>query len=453
MAFSEILQAYATRKLDQPLRDVTVKEGDTVLLTGHGWLRIEEDGSLVVEFITNERPQIYSGDSKPGEVTFPTDNPVLEALLEDGSKLRAYVYRLSPQSWTPVGGRIKFSPWEVEIHIDHPVKFGTGIIGLLTPFETELANTFSSIKDDNPFFGREEHYSWLKLDLDGATVGLRKEESGLRWLSFTEQKTKSPDVVKHAEAFLTALSFLVGQSVSWLAFTTIVGESEIVRLRQPDKKQSGLVQQPLPLDRSAHRFGNPESDVLAKGTKFFQANAHVGHWLMLCWNAAGGYFPTQCLVISSVVEALAKFITKDAPQSATLKPERQKFEGFKKVCITVLENNDGTKNNEFHKRIVNRIDSTDYLRYEESIKKAGEIVRPPDPIQISDAEISAWNKLRNSTTHGGFQTGQETDATFLEQMRRYDCCVNIINKLVLGLIGYKGPFRDYSKPNYPNGTL
>jgi len=453
MAFSEILKAYATRKLDQPLRDVTVKHGDTVLLTGHGWLRIEEDGSLVIEFITNEGLRVYDKDSEAGAVTFPTDNPVLEALLEDGSKLRAYVYRLSPQSWTPVGGRIKFSPWEVEIHIHHPVKLGTGIIGLLTPFQTDLANTFSILKDDNPFFGREEHYSWLKLDLDGTTVGLRKEESGLRWLSFTEQKTKSPDVVKHAEAFLTALSFLVGQSVLWLAFTTVDGDSEIVRLRQPDKKQRGLVEQPLPLDLSAYRFGKSESDVLVQGTTFFHANDRVGHWLMLCWNAAGGYFPTQCLVASSVVEALAKFITKDSPQAATLKPEKEKFDGFKKECVTVLENNEGTKNSEFLKRIVNRINPTDYLRYEESIKKAGEIVRPGDPIVISDEEISAWNKLRNSTAHGVFQTGQVPDAAVLKQMHRYDCCVNIINKLVLGLIGYTGPFRDYSKPNYPTETL
>jgi hypothetical protein len=72
---------------------------------------------------------------------------------------------------------------------------------------------------------------------------------------------------------------------------------------------------------------------------------------------------------------------------------------------------------------------------------------------ISDEEIGEWSELRNSTAHGDFQTGQVSDAAVLEQMRRYDCCVNIINKLVLGLIGYKGPFRDYSKPNYPNGTL
>jgi hypothetical protein len=452
MAYSEILQAYAIRKLDQPLRDVSIKEGDTVLLTGHGSLRTREDGSLVVEFITNGRFRDFVKDSKPGEVTFPTAHPVLEALMEDGNRLRAHVSRSSPSSWTETGGRITFSPWEVEIHIDHQVKFSPHIMGLLTPFATELANTYSFVKDDNPMFGREAMYSWLKLDLDGASVGLRKEESGFCWLSFTEQGTKSPDVVRHAEAFLTALSFLVGEAVSWLAFTTFVGESEIIRLRQPPNKKRGLLQQPLPACPTLF-IGNPESDVLVKGTTFFHANARVGHWLMLCWNAAGGYFPTQCLVVSSVVESLAKFITKDAPQAVTLKPEKEKFDDFKKVCVSVLQNSEDTKSSGFLERIVNRINSTDYLRYEESIKKAGEILRPADPIQISDDETSAWSKLRNSTAHGDFQTGQESLTSFLEQMRRYDCCVNIINKLVLGLIGYKGPFRDYSKSNYPNETL
>jgi len=451
MAYSEILQAYATRKLDEPLRDISIKEGDTVLLTGHGSLRTREDGNLVVELITNGRFRDFVKDSKPGETIFPTAQPVLEALMEDKSKLRAYVSRSSPSSWTGVGGRITFSPWEVEIHIEHPVKFGTGIMGLLTPFSTELANTSSLIKDDNPLFGREKLYSWLKLDLNGASVGLRKEDSGFYRLSFAEHGTKSTDVVKHAEAFLAALSFLVGEAVSWLAFSMLEGASEIILLRQPNEKR-GLLQQPLPV-RPTHLIGNPESDVLIKGTAFFYANAHVGHWLMLCWNATGGYFPTECLVASSVVESLAKFITKDAPQAVTLKPEKEKFDEFKKVCATVLQNQEDTKSSEFLQRLLNRINSTDYLQYKESIKRAGEIVRPGDPIVISDEEIAEWSKLRNSTAHGDFQTGQVSDVAVLEQMRRYDCCVNIINKLVLGLIGYKGPFRDYSKPKYPDGTL
>lgn len=453
MAYPDILQAYANRKLDQRIRDASIKDGNAVLLTGHGSLLTREDGSLVVEFITNGRYGDFVKECNPGEIAFPTAEPVLEAHMEDGNRLRAHVSYFSPSSWTEAGGRIIFSPWEVEIHVLHPVKSIPYVKALLTPFKTEIANTSSSVKDDNPMFGHEELRYWLKIDLDRASVGLRKEESGLCWLSFAEQGTKSPDVVKHVEAFLIALSFLVGEAVSLLAFTTSIDGAEVIRLRQPDKKQKGLVEHPLPMDHFGRRFGKPESDVLIKGTTFFQANAYVGHWLMLCWNAAGGYSPTQYLVVSSVVESLAKFITKEAPQAMTLKPEKEKFDKFKTACMTVLQNQENTKNSEYIQRILNRINSTDYLRSEDSIKKAGQIVRPGAPIEISDDEISAWKKLRNPTTHGDFQTGQTSEVSILKQMRQHECCVNIINKLVLGLIGYKGPFRDYSKPNYPNGTL
>jgi hypothetical protein len=70
-------------------------------------------------------------------------------------------------------------------------------------------------------------------------------------------------------------------------------------------------------------------------------------------------------------------------------------------------------------------------------------------ILISDEEIHAWKELRDRVTHGGLKTGAEAIPSLSEWEHWYDCCENIINKLVLGLIGFKGTIVDYSKIGYP----
>jgi hypothetical protein len=304
---------------------------------------------------------------------------------------------------------------------------------------------------------------WLSVEMDGASAGLRKDRDGLHWFAFATKQGAPSDVVKNAEAFLTALSFVVGENVSWLACRTYSGTSEITRLRQPGRKRKGILNPPLPL----RPFQEAETELLAKATTFFheESNSRVAHLLDLCWDVLGGYCYSEFAVVCIVVEALAdfvinKFVAEKTPQGIALKTEMEQLERFKLAAVGALKASgqiDQVKDNRSMVRVTKWIEELSILQSPkgETIKTAAELISASGltKVNISPEEIDAWKKLRNSVTHGRFRTGAEALAHFSEESHQCDCCVNVINKLVLGLIGFKGKIVDYSASGYPAVTI
>lgn len=461
-----MLEAYARGELDEPLYDVTVKKGDTVLANGHGRLLISDDNRVAIDLYSKGIIRERWNDFKPGEMYTLDDMPVLEATTDRGCSVAMRGAEPGPPGGSTDAGfsRMRFRPFEIELRFDEKVDFTPAVKGIITPFATDVSNSCSHVKDDNPFFGHEGGgRDWLRVQSDGATAALRKGENDRQWFAFAAKQGETADVVKHSEAFLTALSFVVGESVSWLAFITYSGTSEIIRLRQPSRKRKGILNQPLP----ARPFQETETELLAKATTFFydKPNSRVGHLLGICWDVLGGYCHSEYAVVCIVVEALSnfvieKFMAGETPEGMALKDESEQLDKFKPAAIAAIRNCDQIdqqKDARSIARVTKWIESMSIRQSPkgETIETAIQLINSSrsTKIDISRDEIGAWKKLRDCVTHGEFRTGPDSIADFPEENHQFDCCVNIINKLVLGLIGYTGPFRDYSKPNYPNGMM
>jgi hypothetical protein len=464
MLHGGILEAYAKRELDEPLHDVSIKKDGVILLTGHGRLLSAEDGGVAIDLYSKGKPPDRWHNFQPGEPYSLGDLPVLEAVTDYGQQVvMRGAQPSSPCHSTDAGfSRVRFHPFEVETRFDEKIEFSPSVKGIVTPFARDVSNSCSSIKDDNPMFGMAgSGRDWLNVEIDGARAGLRKDRDGLHWFAFATKKGERSDVVKYAEAFLTALSFVVGESVSWLACRTYSGTSEIVRLRQPGRKRKGTLNPPLPF----RPFQHAETKLLANATTFFhdEANARVAHLMELCWDALGGYCHSEYAVASIVVEALADFIIEKSlagktPQGIALKAETKQLKQFKLAAVGALRTSDKI-DREKDRRSMARV--TKWIK-ELSIRQSpkGETISTAaglttTKVKISTEEIDAWKQLRNSVTHGRFKTGATANAIadFQKKDHQFDCCVNIINKLVLGLMGFKGEIVDYSASGYPTVTI
>lgn len=101
---------------------------------------------------------------------------------------------------------------------------------------------------------------------------------------------------------------------------------------------------------------------------------------------------------------------------------------------------------EFSSNFINRVcgtlNSFNNPRSRDILQK----IRETDCFPITDGEIEAWDRIRNPHSHGDFsqwikdvQSGWDRIASI----------ANLINKVILFLIGYKGAHVDYSERGYP----
>jgi hypothetical protein len=67
-------------------------------------------------------------------------------------------------------------------------------------------------------------------------------------------------------------------------------------------------------------------------------------------------------------------------------------------------------------------------------------------LSISEADISAWSRVRNAIAHGRLPQRPELQ-DWLDDFYRI---ANIINHLALRMMGYKGLFRNYSSEGWPD---
>jgi hypothetical protein len=79
------------------------------------------------------------------------------------------------------------------------------------------------------------------------------------------------------------------------------------------------------------------------------------------------------------------------------------------------------------------------------IARAAALLKLP----FSEREFEAWENIRHARAHGDFSISVQNHDKFQSEWADRDCVANLINKFVLALIGYSGPYTDYSSPGYP----
>jgi hypothetical protein len=146
-------------------------------------------------------------------------------------------------------------------------------------------------------------------------------------------------------------------------------------------------------------------------------------------------------------------VTDQSPQASARCPEKSSFAAAKQKLIQLVLNNqllksvapgvfDGDPN---LIRIVKGIEAFGWLRGADKIRKAGELLG----LTYTDDEVKAWKHLRNQPAHGDFDFDSQNSVALQESHWNAAKVAGMLNRLVLGLIGYRGPIRDYSTQGFP----
>ena len=70
-------------------------------------------------------------------------------------------------------------------------------------------------------------------------------------------------------------------------------------------------------------------------------------------------------------------------------------------------------------------------------------------LKLGEDEIEAWKKLRHKPAHGSFDFDFSDNPKVQMAYSQTAKVANIVNKFVLALIKYEGPFRDFGSPCFP----
>ncbi len=298
-------------------------------------------------------------------------------------------------------------------------------------------------------FYQKVHRCWLKLEFDQARLGLRKDESKTCWLKLWSEIPGDPGLEKLGGGFLRALSFPLGRRLHWQAFSYSIGDEARITLRRNIKATKQHFP-PLP-EMTTRPLMDKQSELLRQATLFFQdpANESALTARQVCWDAVDNIFITRGLLLCAALEGLADYLVEESSHSAVLSPEKEAFAKLKERAVQVLGSDNRLSEDAFLKRIVDGISSFGYLTSADKIRKAGELLG----VKINDEEIEAWKKLRHKPAHGDFDFDFSNQSKTQLASNQTASVATVLNKFILALIGYKGPFRDYGTAGYPTRSF
>lgn len=414
-----------------------------------GKLTSRLDGQIVIVLETNTRLWGLLDDGESGVIVPNERLFCLEARTAKGMRMQAVgIYPSAPHISLNYA-KLQFVPQEITLWSETALPDSPWVTGAITRFDENGACRNSERIAWPPVFGSEATWhEWYCLQFDQTSFGLsKKRDDFCRFAVWTDTQPRHETLFAQAEAFLYALGFRIGQRVNWLAYTRVKSGRLETILAKPIPPRSATQHSPLPSDIG----DDDEETLLRRAYEFFllEKNYPVINQLGMFWDATDNFLPVQSLVAATVIEGLADFIKQSTQDSEA----EERFARFKDQLNAHLIRNardlvvtDGAKKDcAFLTKIRKVVQSTQLLSLSEKVRLAAQIAKIP----LQGTEVRAWNKMRNRIAHGDFSPGPLSTSLVQIQSQQLDCAANIINKLVLGLIGYGGVFTDFSSPGWP----
>ncbi len=161
--------------------------------------------------------------------------------------------------------------------------------------------------------------------------------------------------------------------------------------------------------------------------------------MWLCWNPPETYMQSTGLLAATVLEGMFKRVYPDRLKSkvpALELPDPPSKEEIKRVRESLAGSSIGAKLLDRVLGFLGKTRETSGADLLHALKR----VRPD---VVSEQEIKAWKDIRHPSAHGDFSCEPN------DYMRSMEQVFNVMNKLVFLLVGYQGPFRDYSQIGWP----
>lgn len=288
----------------------------------------------------------------------------------------------------------------------------------------------------NEYFGtRSVARDWLVTPTALGNIAARRRSD--HWFEILIRLGETPcNVFEILDAITFAFGFVQGRRIFLLGFVDLARGREARYLRVPEREPTtNSLLKPLG-DDEAYLVGG--ETLLGQAINFFLTDQgkRVAHYLYHCWDTADNAFSTHLAVASICVEGLLREFQKNTASVEELGYTAADQTSFKRWLVN---NPDGLTS-----RFVSRLSG--FLGV---IGKR----RPVDVLQdwqkrgllgVTDDDIRAWKGIRNPSTHGYLFGLSLNPADLQTRLSRYYRVVNLINRIVLQLIGYGGRYVDYA---------
>lgn len=313
--------------------------------------------------------------------------------------------------------------------------------------------------------------AWMGLNPTLKLVRARKSppEEEAVWLTYTADGKADPFWFdKPCEDAKGFVSLLVGRATPFLWNDTFVDDSHLVRLyRMGHGRRHALTgaEQPFPLGRSTEMFKHGREIIRQLPEMFARfvelRDSYDVEWIASpIWYAYDSYVDDQLALACVSLERLATAHSshrKKLDRASKAKPflDPAAFDALRKAMASALD------------RVATDHNLPDDVKTILS-RKIGSMNHPPNADKLSavfeDVGIvltAAERKVidnRNRSLHGSKTMGDagQTNA-IAEEVLRFDTMRTLINRALLTILGYSGPYTDYSarpeKGNAPMGTI
>ena len=294
------------------------------------------------------------------------------------------------------------------------------------------------------FGGRSLRRDWLLATTHFGQVAARHRSE--QWFEFrvSVDPGKNIDGREVILAVRDAFSFILGRRLLVAGFEDSLQDREERHLIAAHGVPTGnkLLE---PLGSDTAYLENVET-LLGHAVDFFGTDlgARAAQDLSLCWDLADNSLRAQHAVASICLEALLQLVPEGPREQ-----DREILENDRHKLLGWLDRNP----DELSPRFVTRLRGWADVVYERRPLDVLLDCKKRGLFPVDDADVHAWKKVRNPTLHGGrgaMSTGDEQIQDNLDYLFRLQ---NLLNRVILHLMGYSGRYKDYGQPGWPETDI
>ena len=302
---------------------------------------------------------------------------------------------------------------------------------LLQPLSLRYWPKPSTITDDNPIAYYQKHgrLDWLDAMVGATKFVARKCDDTTVKVRIYPIAPEQHDVV---DAIRLAFSFLTGRKVGILASESRNGTGTTLRICRATRPTTNEFFSPLADGVGGRGDAIP---LLSQAVGFFmsQEGAKVASLLSRCWDTVDNSLTTQSAIVGATVEGIINVLKGKAARPGSLISDQQEKElyGFLRC-------------RNYPDAFIKRLEGSLSMMRHPSTKHILLDWHKRGVLGVSDKDAKAWGDIRNPAAHGRSSEKVPTPDELQEHLHGLHRVGNLVNKLVLQAMGYKGKFLDYS---------
>lgn len=455
MMISPYIDAMADGSLDVPLFDLKIHRNEELVAKGNGRLMSSQKRSIVIEAYVrgtdNYRKQLERAkDSKTaGKIVGPDRHYSVSALTRNQERLTAKFHHPTPlfgdfQKWVIDATHIEIARGDAPAR-DEPQDGAVGLVDRLPkvyPLESTWVERKRQRDGREVVVGGDARRDWWATEVDGVHYHFEQREGGPGLLKCYPKRGRGRMDVCFWR-LCSAISFISGSPVRIFGYYLCWDHAEKYQSRivlRPNSmlKARSPVADPVPLNAyREHRL----IDWCDAINCFLIHLAHnedspLIRSVFSYLDSAKNYFSIQALILTTTIEGLSKYIVEKSRVSALrIEEGDDEFLLLKERCLKLLSDSPDVANDPAFNRIQGLFGMATSLGSWRVIVEAGRLLG----FNVTRKDTDAWGKLRHRGAHGGPLGGINQ-----KKLNRYHRCVALLYKLILGLIGYRGRYVDYT---------